>query len=1530
MRTSLIRNTLLGAVSIAAITSQAQAGCAVFGGIGVLTCGNTVTTNTAVPTNAPNDRQYQVDTNAGPFGVAVGNGIVVSGNGLAITDIGTTNRGITVTNNGTISVDAGNTPTAGGTAALNITSNNAPVVYNGTGAVTNNAVGDAIEIIVNGTASVTYDNLGAVTAANGAGINVIANTDAGDVDMHAGAVTAAGTGVRIASLSATGGVQVTTDGKVDAGAIGIDASAIGTGDVSVTANGGVEADGLFGIIATADGGGDVGVSGSSAITAANGTAVEADAALTGTVTVNLTGDVSGEDGIVTASEDGATSIITRAVTATMGDGINAMTDGGLIGVTAGGTVTAAGNGIVAEITDVTSNAGISINSGRVDAGGVGIGAQTAGSGGIAVNIAGDITAAGTHGVLAAGNGGGSVGVAATGKITAANGTAVEATAVANGNVVISLANDVLGKAGIVTNGEDGATTITTGKVTATAGDGIHATSEGGAITITANGAVSAVDGEGITAFVLDSGSNSDISITTGAASTVTGRGGINAQNFGAGDITITANGAITATDDDAISAAANGGGNVSITAGGTLTATDDTVVFALATAAGQIDINLTGAISGRTGIDASSEDGAIDIVTGAVTATSGHGIDATSETGAITVTANGAASAVAGTGILAAITDAASANDINVTAASTVTGSAGIDAQTAGGGNVTVQTGGAVTAGTGPAILAASNGGDISVTGNGALTSTGGIGVEAHTTGAGTITITRAAAISGRSGVVTTSEDGDQTITTAAVTGTAGNGIDASTTTGGITINANGAVSAVAGTGILAQIGDAGSTNDITIAAASTVAGLTGINVGTLGSGLVDVFAGGAVSATTGQAIFATSNGGDVNVHGTGGLTSTGNTGLFAGTVGAGEITIDLTGAIRGVRGIVTISDADTQITVGDVTATAGTGIDAFADTGAIEITANGNVSGTTSGISATSDGLKTVTIAAGKTVSAPTAVVFNGAGTSLLINNGTIGAPGSVAVQAAGGPTGIANQSGATLSGAFLLSDLDDTIGNLGTLNLSGHSDFGAGPDLILNQANGRVNIAAATVVDGLETFTNAGTFSLNGNSALTGTAFSNLAGSHFLVTGGAFALNGLATFSNAGAISLMDGAANDRLTIDTNYSASGTAASLTLDVASDLQSSDQLIINGAATGTTTLNVNLVQGNGLLNTDGRLLVDTNAAGTDNAFVLAPIAGHGLVDYALEQRGFDYYLTADVNSSIGEISAIGLVGGDAFYQSLDTARENIRSRYVDAGAGRRFNIWGQLYASNDRYGGRNQSATVFGSDIAYGGRIENHRRGGQVGVDYRFNAVAVGAFGGYGRNKADVGFNSDLKLRGYNYGAYALLGGTTGAYVSLAAQRNNYHLDFDNDLRGFSVDPDGHSTGIEGEGGLRGSVGPVRYDFNAGLSWVHTKVDGFNIDGTDFTTSSADSYRGRLNARAILPALYGAYVDATLLHEFDGNAKTGVVNGSQRDALHATSYGTTGRFEAGLGGSEDSHALLSIYGTVGDVKGFGVRAGLRL
>src|SRR3569623_216954 len=359
LRSTVAAATLAGISMIA--PGHAWAQCSV-GGVTVTCSTTTTTTDTTYPANAPNDRHY-TGPSATPIIVNVDNGAAITGNGLAVTN--TAGGGAPVTNGGTISVDAGKTPTAGGTAALSMTAAGGPIVYTG-GSITNNGSGNAFDAVQTGVGSVDINVAGDVTAANGEGITVrdVATSTGVSVTTN-GAVTAlpAGKdGIDVQAQSLTGNVTIVANGNVKAGnagivdvtangvidaRFGIDAENFGSGSTTVKTVGPVNVTTGNGIFALATGGnvkvtaGDVTATGNTAIIAR-----QTKAAGLGTIDVTA-GNGSGTTGIeATNAGNGATSVTTTGlVTGTFAEGIKA-TGGGAVSVSVADTVTGATTGLL--------------------------------------------------------------------------------------------------------------------------------------------------------------------------------------------------------------------------------------------------------------------------------------------------------------------------------------------------------------------------------------------------------------------------------------------------------------------------------------------------------------------------------------------------------------------------------------------------------------------------------------------------------------------------------------------------------------------------------------------------------------------------------------------------------------------------------------------------------------------------------------------------------------------------------------------------------------------------------------------------------------------------------------------------------------------------------------------------------------------------------------------------------------------------------------------------------------------------------
>ncbi|MBP2449068.1 autotransporter outer membrane beta-barrel domain-containing protein [Rhizobium leguminosarum] len=662
---------LRSAIGMAALASStllvpagARAAC-VTGAAGVQ-CDDTSTTNTTYATNVPGDRNYLTSFGS-QLQLVIDPGSTISGFGLAITNTGS--GGAAVFNGGAISVDAGNSPSAGGTAALTMSAAGGPIIYTG-GAITNNGAGNAFDVVQTGAGSTDINVSGNITAASGAGIVVRDTTAGGNISVTTGAVTAltAGKdGIDVQAQSLTGNVTEVANGDIRAGNAGIVGAIIpaaASGDIDLTANGAIDA--RFGIDAENFGSGSTTVKTVGPVTATTGNGLFAQTS-GGNVTVTA-GDVS---------STGNTAIVARQIKAA-GAGAIAVTAGNVSGTT-GIEATNSGTGA----TSVTATGTV--------VGTLAEGIKVTGNGAVNVTVAGTVTGA-TRGLSLVGGTGGSGNISVTGTGGFVGQTGDAANILNNGSgtttVDISGASRSTSGAGIVVRDTTagGNISVTTGAVTAlTAGkDGIdvQAQSLTGNVTEVANGDIRAGN-PGIVGAIIPAAASGDIDLTANGA--IDARFGIDAENFGSGSTTVKTVGPVTATTGNGLFAQTSGG-NVTVTAGDVSSTGNTAIVARQIKAAGAGAIAVTaGNVSGTTGIEATNS--------GTVVGTMAEGIKVTGN-GAVNVTVAGTV-----TGATNGVTLTGGTGSIAVLSSGTIRSISGLssgEAIHAGGGPVMLTNGGSI------------------------------------------------------------------------------------------------------------------------------------------------------------------------------------------------------------------------------------------------------------------------------------------------------------------------------------------------------------------------------------------------------------------------------------------------------------------------------------------------------------------------------------------------------------------------------------------------------------------------------------------------------------------------------------------------------------------------------------------------------------------------------------------------------------------------------------------------------------------
>jgi uncharacterized protein with beta-barrel porin domain len=423
----------------------------------------------------------------------------------------------------------------------------------------------------------------------------------------------------------------------------------------------------------------------------------------------------------------------------------------------------------------------------------------------------------------------------------------------------------------------------------------------------------------------------------------------------------------------------------------------------------------------------------------------------------------------------------------------------------------------------------------------------------------------------------------------------------------------------------------------VTIKTNGALSGYSGIAAYNSGTGAVSVTANGNVTATNsvhGIGIYSYNSGAGTNVTVTtaaGTTVSGGSNGIAASNYGTGAVTITANGNVTGNTGInVTNYGTNLSVTTGAGTTVSGGAFGIIASnqngsTGAVTITANGNVTGTAnSGISAqnrTGTDL-TVTTAAGTTVSGGTNGIFArnmGTGAVTITANGNVTSTSGRGINFSNSGTDVTvtTAAGTTVSGGT-----DGIAGRsfgTGALTITANGNVtgtgGVGINARNYGTNLSVTIGAGTTVSGSQdgiTADNRGTGTLAITVAATGTvsgtsgfgiqalgrpATVTVAGTVNGGAGGAIQFDQTGAFANrlelvTGAVingNVLGGTGTDTLGLSGGGSGSFNVAQLSSFEAGAKTGSGSWTLTGANTGITAFSV----GAGMLFVNGSL---SNAA----------------------------------------------------------------------------------------------------------------------------------------------------------------------------------------------------------------------------------------------------------------------------------------------------------------------------------------------
>ncbi len=1422
-------------------------------------------------------------------------------------------------------------------------------VFNVTGEV------EGIRAVNEGSGSLIIDASGAVTGLTGNGINALVGAGGTDLAIAAATVQGDYIGIRADNFG-SGLLRIDTTGPVT----GSDFDGIfafqydGGTDVIVQAGGDVTG-GYRGIFARNDGIGSTFVRAEGVVTGARdaGVTVLNSAAATGDVTVLAFGDVTGTRGIsarnlgsgalnitadgviagtrstgILASTGGAgtdTIITARAAVEGATDGIVVTSEGtGLLGLELAANVIG-GNGDGVRASSGATVASLQIYASDVSGTEDGIDAFHGGTGGLIVTAAGlasggignGITAiagaasegiyvgvgnasGGTHGIYGSSIGTGDVRIFAEGSVSGIAGTGILAqTAATSAGLGIEAQGDVSGGT-----------------------NGIFADHSGtGPLLLTATGTVSG--GEiGILALAGPDGTD----LTIDAGSVTGGQIGILARNDGSGALAITAAGPVTGTLESGIEASNDTTGtSLSIRSEGAVRG-GEFGIRALNDAAGPLSIVANGGATGDTddAIRAYNIGTSLSIETRGVVLGGNDGIDAENfGTAGLSIAAYGDVTGSGGNGVQAfnSAADVTSSMAIYHGPGTTVTGANdGIDADNAGG-SLTITALGSVIGQTGDGIQAINRATATDLTINANVVSGAAHAIRTQNLGTGATRIATTGALTGGTG------DGiwarGAATTTDLVINAAGPvsgrfGIRAFNDGSGATsVVTTGDVTGTEQTGLLAE----GAGTSLTILTQGSVTGgFFGISARNSGTGNTLVQADGPVTGGTGSGIFA------INEAGSGDLAITvgdvtGANGIRAINEGTGALVVESDGIITGTDGyglwaenettgtdlvlrVNAVSGADNGIIAenydngalvvtadGPVSGGAGSGLLLFNSGSDLFVELGGDVTGAVDGLNAVQEGSGDTTISTGGMVDGGTGSAIRleavSGGAVSIANTGTLTSEGPT-ISIAGTGASIANSG--TITGNVVTDGGADLFANTGLFAMTRDSDFGGGADAFENSGTVRVT--------------------------------------------GAIALDGLEQFANVGLIDLADGASGGSLSIVGDYGGSGGIVALDVDLSA--MSADNLVIGGAATGSTALDLAI---DGAVGAFGSILLIDAGVGTGaDAFSLANAMPVGFVDYTLEfaAGGNDFLLAIAPAAAAYDPLRIGEGAMQLWYRSADAWATQMEASRAGAVAP----VWVQFYGHTAERDGDGSIATETGS-MAMGLDYDQDFFGAQAGLEFGAEmGPRFGLTGGY--------LSSQLRLDGtggsgahfdvLNIGVYASVGGNEGFFASVLGKYDRIDGEAFARSPSYRAELDGDAWGARLLVGYRAGSGSFFIEPTAGIEYQRTELDPFGAYASSFEFSGFDGLRGTVGGRVGTSFASGVNavelsLGAQAVHEFDGEGHVTFTTGAASDRFTDEAPGTYARFDTriSISGPGPVNGFIAATADLGeDVKGFGGRAGLSL
>ncbi|WP_232491722.1 autotransporter outer membrane beta-barrel domain-containing protein [Novosphingobium kaempferiae] len=489
-------------------------------------------------------------------------------------------------------------------------------------------------------------------------------------------------------------------------------------------------------------------------------------------------------------------------------------------------------------------------------------------------------------------------------------------------------------------------------------------------------------------------------------------------------------------------------------------------------------------------------------------------------------------------------------------------------------------------------------------------------------------------------------------------------------------------------------------------------------------------------------------------------------------------------------------------------------------------------------------------------------------------------------------------------IDGAIVTSEGDDTITNYGTWIFGGSraaTGFGGGNNLLIN--SGIVRLAA----------------SKEGKPSVA-------------------VLNDLSRFENSGTLSLQNGVAGDTLTLPGDYVASGKAK-LGIDLGGQGKVSDRLVVEGAATGSTSISLTSTDGYGATLLNGPLRIVTVGAGSAaNAFTLES-TDIGFVRYGLtyDAASRSYSVLSTAGAPVYRFARLNEGAQSVWLKSAEAFTTHMRTSRDLGDPGRR--IWGQMsggVANRDETravaGGNGFGATSY--DLDY----RQDFYGGELGFDaVQGDGVTAGVMGGYTSSTQRFKANGDKgRTDALNVGAY---GGVTRGllFANLLVKYDHFSTRVSSQQMDWDDTIDGHSIGAQGEVGARLGSAKFFVEPAASLAWQSTSLGDIEPLDQTIAFDKASGLRGRIGARLggvakLLGTEVTFYGAGDFVHEFKGDDGATLVSGGQSVWVPGARMADYGQATLGLDikGSGPVSGFIQGSGTFGSsYSGVDGRAGIR-